>query len=79
MTFEPATVTLEARPGEFALVATHLSKRFGSRVAFDDVSFEVGYGDVFGFLGPNGRARGLPSPAVARSAAFCGPVAPRAA
>ena len=34
-----------------------LSKRFGSRVAFEDVSFEVGYGDVFGFLGPNGAGR----------------------
>jgi ABC-type multidrug transport system ATPase subunit len=24
------------------------------RLAFDDVSFQVGYGEVFGFLGPNG-------------------------
>ena len=30
----------------------HLSKHFGARAAFDDVSFEVGYGEVFGFLGP---------------------------
>ncbi len=57
MTSEPATVTVDAPPGEFALVATHLSKRFGSRVAFDDVSFEVGYGEVFGFLGPNGAGK----------------------
>ena len=42
MTSEPATVTVDAPPGEFALVAAHLSKRFGSRVAFDDVSFESG-------------------------------------
>ena len=34
-----------------------LSKRLGSRVAFEDVSFEVGYGDVFGFLGPDGAGR----------------------
>ncbi len=42
---------------ELALVVEHLSKRFGDRVAFDDVSFEVGYGEVFGFLGPNGAGK----------------------
>jgi ABC-2 type transport system ATP-binding protein len=40
-----------------ALVVDHLSKRFGDRVAFDDVSFQVGYGEVFGFLGPNGAGK----------------------
>jgi ABC-2 type transport system ATP-binding protein len=35
----------------------HLSKRFGDRVAFDDVSFAVGHGEVFGFLGPNGAGK----------------------
>ena len=43
--------------GEPALVVEHLTKRFGDRVAFDDVSFEVGYGEVFGFLGPNGAGK----------------------
>ncbi|HLW96789.1 MAG TPA: ABC transporter ATP-binding protein [Solirubrobacteraceae bacterium] len=40
-----------------ALVVEKLTKRFGDRVAFDDVSFEVGYGEVFGFLGPNGAGK----------------------
>ena len=48
-----------ARPGagDHALTVERLSKRFGDRVAFDDVSFEVGYGEVFGFLGPNGAGK----------------------
>ena len=40
-----------------ALSVQHLSKRFGDRTAFDDVSFDVGYGEVFGFLGPNGAGK----------------------
>jgi ABC-2 type transport system ATP-binding protein len=40
-----------------ALSAEGLSKHFGDRVAFDDVSFEIGYGEVFGFLGPNGAGK----------------------
>ncbi len=40
-----------------ALVVEHLTKRFVDRVAFEDVSFEVGYGEVFGFLGPNGAGK----------------------
>ena len=51
------TSTLGVSNGESALVVEHLTKRFGDRVAFDDVSFEVGYGEVFGFLGPNGAGK----------------------
>lgn len=40
-----------------ALKVEHLTKRFGDRIAVDDVSFEVGYGEVFGFLGPNGAGK----------------------
>ncbi len=43
--------------GAPALSVDHLSKRFGDRIAFDDVSLEVGRGEVFGFLGPNGAGK----------------------
>ena len=43
--------------GDPAVVVEHLTKRFGNRVAFEDVSFQVGYGEVFGFLGPNGAGK----------------------
>jgi ABC-2 type transport system ATP-binding protein len=50
--------TLPARDGGApALSIEHLSKRFGDRIAFDDVSFEVEHGEVFGFLGPNGAGK----------------------
>jgi ABC-2 type transport system ATP-binding protein len=35
----------------------HLTKRFGSYVAVDDLSFEVAPGEVLGFLGPNGAGK----------------------
>ena len=44
-------------PGEAALVVEHLTKRFGERTAFEDVSFQVARGEVFGFLGPNGAGK----------------------
>jgi ABC-2 type transport system ATP-binding protein len=50
-------VSCASSTGEPALAVEHLTKRFGDRVAFDDVSFEVGYGEVFGFLGPNGAGK----------------------
>src|ERR1700730_8886557 len=43
--------------GQLAVVANQLTKRFGERTAFSEVSFEVAYGEVFGFLGPNGAGK----------------------
>ena len=40
-----------------ALVVDQLTKRFGERTAYSDVSFEVAHGEVFGFLGPNGAGK----------------------
>ena len=40
--------------GEPAIQATDLTKRFGKFTAVDRVSFTIGRGEIFGFLGSNG-------------------------
>ena len=35
----------------------HLTKRYGSVTAVEDVSFRVERGEIFGFLGPNGAGK----------------------
>ena len=35
----------------------HLTKRFGGVVGLDDLSLEVGAGEILGFLGPNGAGK----------------------
>jgi ABC-2 type transport system ATP-binding protein len=46
-----------AANGGPALRVDRFTKRFGERAAFQDVSFTVASGDVFGFLGPNGAGK----------------------
>jgi ABC-2 type transport system ATP-binding protein len=42
---------------EVVVAADHLTKRFGSVVAVDDLSFQLEAGSVTGFLGPNGAGK----------------------
>ncbi len=35
----------------------HLVKRYGEKIAVEDVSIEVSGGEIFGFLGPNGAGK----------------------
>lgn len=44
-------------PREAAVVIENLTKRFGSFVAVDNVTLQVGQGEIFGFLGPNGAGK----------------------
>jgi ABC-2 type transport system ATP-binding protein len=37
--------------------ARHLVKRYGDKIAVNDISFEVHAGEIFGFLGPNGAGK----------------------
>ncbi len=39
------------------ITVSHLSRRFGSNLAVDDISFHLDQGEVVGFLGPNGAGK----------------------
>ena len=57
MTVASAAAGREAASGEVSLELIGLSRRFGSVVALDGLTFSVPPGEVFGFLGPNGAGK----------------------
>ncbi|AMD48886.1 multidrug ABC transporter ATP-binding protein [Bordetella holmesii F627] len=52
---KPLDITpFEPQPGPAAIEAVDLTRKFGSFVAVDHVSFKIERGEIFGFLGSNG-------------------------
>jgi len=48
---------MKERNGMYAVEVERLTRRFGTFVAVDDMSFKVKKGEIFGFLGPNGAGK----------------------
>jgi ABC-2 type transport system ATP-binding protein len=51
------TTTSSQETAEIAVDVSHLSRKFGSFIAVNDISFQVPAGQIFGFLGPNGAGK----------------------
>ena len=48
---------MSAAPGALAIDVRGLNKRFGNKHVVNDLSMQVGRGEIFGFLGPNGSGK----------------------
>ena len=55
--FPKEKLGLAAYRDSFAIEVNGLIKKFNNFKAVDDVSFNVKYGEIFGFLGPNGAGK----------------------
>ena len=51
---QPVAIPPRPASAEIAIEAQHLTRRFGDFTAVHDVSFRIGKGEIFGFLGSNG-------------------------
>jgi ABC-type multidrug transport system ATPase subunit len=53
----PGTKTTRERSNEVVLHLQNLTKKYGERLAVNDLSLDIHRGDIFGFLGPNGAGK----------------------
>jgi len=44
-------------PPEFAIDVRGVTKKFGNRTVVNDIAMQVRYGEIYGFLGPNGSGK----------------------
>ena len=45
------------RRRKFVIQVENITKKYGSFVAVNDISFEIDEGEIVGFLGPNGAGK----------------------
>src|SRR4051794_36174045 len=57
MTTQRSEAAGGARTGEVVLRTRELTKRYGQRLAVNNLNLEVHRGEIFGFLGPNGAGK----------------------
>jgi ABC-2 type transport system ATP-binding protein len=57
MTVRPMDAAAAAADADGMIAVDHLTKRYGSQLAVDDISFRCEPGTVTGFLGPNGAGK----------------------